>query len=118
MSLKVVIPTPLRKFTSGAEVVEIEAKTVQEALDILDAKFPGFRASVCDESGSLRRFINVYLDGEDVRFLENLATPVNDGSEIAIVPAISGGLGPSLNYRNATTPKPTSPDRMRYRATR
>jgi len=91
MSLKVVIPTPLRKFTSGAEVVEIEAKTVKEALDILDAKFPGFRASVCDESGSLRRFINVYLDGEDVRFLENLATPVNDGSEIAIVPAISGG---------------------------
>ena len=91
MSLKVVIPTPLRKFTSGAEVVEIEASTVQDALEKLDSKYPGFRASVCDESGSLRRFINVYLDGEDVRFLENLATPVKDGSEIAIVPAISGG---------------------------
>jgi sulfur-carrier protein len=91
MSLKVVIPTPLRKFTSGAELVEVEPGTVQEILDKLESKYPGFRASVCDESGSLRRFINIYLDGEDVRFLENLATPVADGSEIAIVPAISGG---------------------------
>jgi molybdopterin converting factor small subunit len=60
-------------------------------LDNLDSRYPGFRASVCDESGSLRRFINIYLDGEDVRFLENLSTQVTDGSEIAIVPAISGG---------------------------
>ena len=92
MSLKVIIPTPLRKLTSGAEVVEIEASTVKEVLDNLDAKYPGFRSSLCDESGALRRFINIYLDGEDVRFLDNLATPVADGSEIAIVPAISGGL--------------------------
>ncbi len=82
MPLKVVIPAPLRKFTAGAETVEVQAATVQEVLDNLD---------VCDESGALRRFINIYLDGEDVRFLENLATPVNDGAEIAIVPAISGG---------------------------
>ena len=91
MSLKVIIPTPLRKLTGGAEVVEIEASTVKEVLDNLDAKYPGFRSSLCDESGALRRFINIYLDGEDVRFLDNLATPVADGSEIAIVPAISGG---------------------------
>ena len=91
MSLKVVIPTPLRKFTAGAETVEVEAATIQEVLDNLDSKYPGFRASVCDEAGSLRRFINIYLDGEDVRFLQNLATPVADGAEIAIVPAISGG---------------------------
>ena len=92
MSLKVVIPTPLRKFTSGAETVEVEAASIKEMLDSLDSRFPGFRASVCDESGSLRRFINIYVDGEDVRFLENLATPVADGTEVAIVPAISGGL--------------------------
>ena len=91
MSLKVVIPTPLRKFTSGVDLVEVEAGTVQQVLDKLDSKYPGFRSSVCDESGSLRRFINIYLDGEDVRFLENLSTPAEDGSEIAIVPAISGG---------------------------
>jgi len=91
MSLKVVIPTPLRKYTAGAEAVQIEAKTVQEVLDNLDSQYPGIRASVCDEKGGLRRFINIYLDGEDVRFLENLATPVTDGAEIAIVPAISGG---------------------------
>jgi molybdopterin converting factor small subunit len=92
MSLKVVIPTPLRKFTCGAETVEVEAASIKEMLDSLDSRFPGFRASVCDESGSLRRFINIYVDGEDVRFLENLATPVADGTEVAIVPAISGGL--------------------------
>ena len=92
MSLKVVIPTPLRKFTSGVDLVEVEAGTVQQVLDKLDSKYPGFRSSVCDESGSLRRFINIYLDGEDVRFLENLSTPAGDGSEIAIVPAISGGI--------------------------
>ena len=91
MSLKVVIPTPLRKFTCGAETVEVEAASIKEMLDSLDSRFPGFRASVCDESGSLRRFINIYVDGEDVRFLENLATPVADGTEVAIVPAISGG---------------------------
>ena len=91
MSLKVVIPTPLRKYTAGAETVQVEARTVQEVLDNLDSKYPGIRSSVCDEKGSLRRFINIYLDGEDVRFLENLSTPVTDGAEIAIVPAISGG---------------------------
>ena len=93
MSLNVVIPTPLRKFTLGAESVEIESGTLKEVLDRLDSKYPGFRASVCDETGSLRRFINIYINGEDVRFLDNLSTPAGDGAEVAIVPAISGGSG-------------------------
>jgi sulfur-carrier protein len=92
MSLKVVIPTPLRKFTAGAETVQVEPGTIKEVLDSLDSQYPGFRNSVCDESGKLRRFINIFVDGEDVRFLEDLATPVADGAEIAIVPAISGGV--------------------------
>jgi MoaD family protein len=91
MSLNVIIPTPLRKFTAGAELVEVEAKTIREVLERLEARHPGIRASVCDESGALKRFINIYVDGEDVRFLDNLSTPVHDGSEVAIVPAISGG---------------------------
>jgi len=91
MSLKVVIPAPLRKHTAGAEIVEVEATNVQDVIDKLESRFPGIRASVCDDSGSLRRFINIYVDGEDVRFLENLKTPTRDGVEVAIVPAISGG---------------------------
>ena len=91
MSLKVVIPAPLRKHTGGAEIVEVDAGNVQEVIDKLDARFPGIRASVCDDTGSLRRFINIYVDGEDVRFMENLNTPTRDGVEVAIVPAISGG---------------------------
>ena len=91
MSLKVVIPAPLRKHTLGAEIVEVDAGNVQEVIDKLEARFPGIRSSVCDDSGSLRRFINIYVDGEDVRFMENLKTPTRDGVEVAIVPAISGG---------------------------
>jgi molybdopterin synthase sulfur carrier subunit len=91
MSLKVVIPAPLRKHTGGAEIVEVDAGNVQEVIDKLDARFPGIRSSVCDDTGSLRRFINIYVDGEDVRFMENLQTLTRDGVEVAIVPAISGG---------------------------
>ena len=91
MSLKVVIPAPLRKYTQGADTVEVEPGTVEEVLDTLNSRFPGFRNSVCDESGSIRRFINIYINGEVVRFLDNLSTRVTDGAEVAIVPAISGG---------------------------
>ena len=91
MAQKIVIPTPLRKYTGGAEVVDLEATTIQGVIDGLEARFPGMRAGICETSGSLRRFINIYVDGEDVRFLDDLATPVPDGAEIAIVPAIAGG---------------------------
>ena len=83
---------PLFGFGGGeGEVVEVDAGTVKEVIDRLETRFPGIRNSVCDDTGGLRRFINVYVDGEDVRFLQNLSTPAKDGSEIAIVPAISGG---------------------------
>src|SRR5438132_13789389 len=95
MSLKVVLPAPLRKYTAGADIVELEASTVQGVIDALDNRFPGIRGGVCETSGSLRRFINIYVDGEDVRFLNDLATTVADGAEIAIVPAIAGGASPA-----------------------
>ena len=91
MPLKVVIPAPLRKYTAGAEIVEIEAGAVSEVIDRLEARYPGIRPSICDGTGGLRRFINIYVDGEDIRFLDNLTTPVKDGAEVAIVPAIAGG---------------------------
>jgi sulfur-carrier protein len=91
MSQTVVIPTPLRKYTGGAEVVILQAATVQDVIEGLDSRFPGIRTGICESSGAIRRFINIYVDGEDVRFLSELNTPVKDGAEISIVPAIAGG---------------------------
>ncbi len=91
MSLKIIIPTALRRRTGDSDVVESEAGTVKDVIDRLDERYPGFRSRICDESGHLRRFINIYVEGEDIRFLENLATPIPDGAEFSIVPAIAGG---------------------------
>jgi sulfur-carrier protein len=91
MSQKVIIPTLLRRLTDNADAVEVEATTVHDLLNRLDERYPGFRARVCEETGELRRFINIYIDGEDVRFLDNLATPVPERAEVSIVPAIAGG---------------------------
>jgi molybdopterin synthase sulfur carrier subunit len=91
MSQKVFIPTLLRRLTDNADAVEVDAATVRDILDRLDERYPGFRARVCEETGELRRFINIYVDGEDVRFLDNLATTVPERAEVSIVPAIAGG---------------------------
>jgi molybdopterin converting factor small subunit len=91
MPISIIIPTLLRKLTADADQVEIEAATVEEALDTLDTNFPGFRARVCEPSGDLRQFINIYINGEDIRFLDNLSTPIPGGAEVSIVPAIAGG---------------------------
>jgi molybdopterin synthase sulfur carrier subunit len=88
---KVIIPTLLRKLTDNASTVEIEAETVKEVIERLDEKYPGFQARVCDCEGQLHRFINIYVDGEDVRFLEGTATRIPKGAEVSIVPAIAGG---------------------------
>jgi molybdopterin synthase sulfur carrier subunit len=91
MAQTVIIPTPLRKFTNGIETVAVEAATVGEIFQQLETQFPGIRARLCEENGDLRRFINVYVDGEDIRFLDQLQTNVGPQAEVSIVPAIAGG---------------------------
>jgi molybdopterin synthase sulfur carrier subunit len=91
MSVKVRIPTQLRTLTGGAGEVSVEGSTVGEALKALDAAHEGFADRLFDESGELRRFVNVFLADEDVRFLEGLASPVTDGQTLSIVPAVAGG---------------------------
>jgi len=91
MAIKIAIPTPLRRVTGDTDTVEVSPGTLTEIIEALDGQYPGLRARLCEESGQLRRFINIYVDGEDVRFLDNLATRVDEGAELAIVPAIAGG---------------------------
>ncbi len=93
MSVKVRIPTPLQKLTQGQGEVEIAAKNVKELLEALESKHPGIKARLCDDSGRVRRFVNIYLNEEDIRFLKQEATSLKDGDEVSIVPAIAGGLG-------------------------
>jgi sulfur-carrier protein len=87
----VLIPTPLRKLTNELEEVSAAGTTIGELLDNLDHAFPGLKDRVCDEAGNVRRFVNIFINGEDIRFLEEKATPVKDTDEISIVPAIAGG---------------------------
>ena len=87
----VLIPTPLRKLTNELEEVSVAGATIGELLDNLDRAFPGLKDRVCDEAGNVRRFVNIFVNGEDIRFLEEKATPVKDTDEISIVPAIAGG---------------------------
>ncbi len=91
MSQTVIIPTPLRRFTNGVETVEVQGSTVNDIFIQLESQFPGIRARLCEENGELRRFINVYVDGEDIRFLNQLQTNVGEKAEVSIVPAIAGG---------------------------
>lgn len=91
MSVSVRIPTQLRTLTGGAGEVRVEGATVGEVLKALEAGHPGFGERLFDEQGELRRFVNVFLADEDVRFLEGLATPVTEGQTVSIVPAVAGG---------------------------
>jgi molybdopterin synthase sulfur carrier subunit len=91
MPTKVRIPTPLRKLTNNQEVVEISATTIGEAITELQSRFPGIQERLVDEKGEVRRFVNVYVNEEDIRFLENQKTPLKDGDEVSIIPAIAGG---------------------------
>lgn len=91
MSVTIRVPAQLRTLTGGAGEVPVDATTVGECLKALDAAHPGFAERLFDEEGRLRRFVNVFLAEEDVRFLDGLATPVADGQTVSIVPAVAGG---------------------------
>lgn len=89
--IKVRIPTPLRPMTGGKSEVEIAGNTVSEIIDNLGSAHPGIRERVYDEQGEVRRFINIYVNEEDIRFLTGKDTPLKDGDEVSIIPAIAGG---------------------------
>jgi len=91
MAVLVKIPTQLRAAAEGASQTEVEGDTVQEVLDGLFDRYGELRARIADDDGSLRRFVNVYLAGEDIRFLDGVDTAVSDGAEITILPAVAGG---------------------------
>ena len=91
MTVKVRIPTTLRTLTSGASEVELPAGSVGEVLQALEAAHPGFAERLLDDQGGLRRYVNVFVDDDDVRFIDGLATPVPAGETVSIVPAVAGG---------------------------
>lgn len=91
MAVKVRIPSPLRNFTQGADVVEADGATVGAVLDSLKSKAAGIETRLFKGDGELNRFVNIYVNDEDIRFLQKLDTPVKDGDELSIVPAIAGG---------------------------
>lgn len=91
MPITVRIPTPLRSLTGNKEEVEATGKSIKEIINNMESRYPGIKNRLCDEKGQLRRFINFYLNDEDIRFLQNQDTPVKEGDQISIVPAIAGG---------------------------
>ena len=93
MAATIRIPTPLRKFTEGKSEVDVEGGTIREVFDHVENSHGGLKEKIFDDAGEIRRFINVFVNGEDVRHAEGLDTQVNDGDEVSVVPAIAGGLG-------------------------
>ena len=91
MAVSVRIPTILRTYTGGESEVSADGATLAEVLDDLDGKYAGIKARILDESGELRRFVNVYVGNDDVRFLDGLGTATADGAQISVIPAVAGG---------------------------
>ena len=91
MAITVRIPTPLRKLTSDQPEVEAVGSDIESIIENLEANHPGIKERICDESGNIRRFVNIYLNDDDIRFLDGTATAVTDGDEISVIPAIAGG---------------------------
>ncbi|MFI5353050.1 MAG: ubiquitin-like small modifier protein 1 [Candidatus Binatales bacterium] len=91
MSVRVRVPTPLRKFTAGSEEVAAAGESIRSVIEDLERNHPGMRERLLDDKGEVRRFVNIYLNGDDIRFLDQLNSRVKDGDDISIVPAIAGG---------------------------
>ncbi len=91
MSVSVRVPTILRTYTGGESEVTASGATLAEVLDDLDASYAGIKGRILDDSGNLRRFVNVYVGDDDVRFLDDLATATPDGSKVSVIPAVAGG---------------------------
>ena len=93
MAVIVRIPTPLQRLTNGQAEVQCEGTTVTELLNDLEKRYPGVKERICDEQGKLRRFVNVFVNEEDIRFMQGDQTAVKEGDEVSIIPAIAGGRG-------------------------
>ena len=91
MGVKVKIPTPLRKLTQNNAEVDAAGGTIRELVDDLEKQFPGFKERMCDDNGDLRRFVNVYVGEEDIRFMDGLDTKVSEDDAVSIIPAVAGG---------------------------
>lgn len=91
MSVQVRVPTPLRRFTGGAEQVNADGASIAALVNDIENNHPGIKERICDDQGNIRRFVNIFVNGDDIRFLDNLETALKDGDEVSIVPAIAGG---------------------------
>jgi molybdopterin synthase sulfur carrier subunit len=93
MAAHVRIPTPLRRLTNGERLIEVQGTDLAQAIDELDRRFPGIRSRILDDRGEVLQFVNIFVNEQDIRFLDGLRTRLNDGSEVSIVPAMAGGTG-------------------------
>ncbi len=91
MTVTVLVPTPLQKFTNNQATIECDGKNIDQLIEALEDNFPGIKSRICDESGKPRKFLNLYVNSEDIRFLQYTDTTLNDGDEVSIVPAVAGG---------------------------
>jgi len=91
VAVTVRVPTPLRRVAGGNKDVQADGATVSALIDDLEKRYPGFKDRLCDDDGSLKRFINLYVNGEDIRYADGLETSLKDGDEVSIIPAVSGG---------------------------
>lgn len=91
MSATVRIPTPLRKVTNGEDKASVNSGTMKDVMESLEQQFPGIKSRICEDTGELRSFVNVYINGEDIRFMDGMGSSVDSGDEVSIVPAVAGG---------------------------